>query len=72
MLILLAAYCVPSIRPHIRAEVIDLGQHLERLLARWLWVPGPPVSPSVEQAISWIITADDLIRKQASLGQQSK
>jgi len=70
MLILLAAYCVPSIRPYIRPEVLDLGQHLSRLLNRWLWIPGAPVSPSVEQAIQWIATADDLIQKQASLHRE--
>lgn len=55
MLILLAASQTSTLRQCIPAEVKDLGTHLERLLRRWMRIPGQcGVSPSVERSIELI------------------
>ena len=65
MLILLAGYRVPGVKPYIRPEATILGQHLKSLLTRWIAIPGESPSPSVQQAIRWIEIADDLIQSEA-------
>ena len=62
MLISLAVYRVPQLRPLISHDVTSLGQHLKLKLERWMLVPGQDTSPSVEHSLRLILIADDLIR----------
>lgn len=73
MMILLAGYRVPGVKPYIRPEATMLGQHLRSLLTRWAAIPGGgdnsgsgTRSPSVAQAMAWIEIADALIQNEAS------
>ncbi|KAL1960100.1 hypothetical protein VTO42DRAFT_272 [Malbranchea cinnamomea] len=55
MLILLAAAQTPVLRKCIPPEAKDLGAHLERLLRRWMRIPGDcGISPSVERSVELI------------------
>ena len=62
MLIILAAYRIPQLRPLIGRDVASLGPHLRLKLERWMLVPGQDVSPSVQHSLRIILIADDLIR----------
>ena len=64
MLIILAAYQIPQLRPLIRRDVASLGWHLKLKLERWMLVPGQDVSPSVQHSLRLILIADDLIRNR--------
>jgi hypothetical protein len=75
MLILLAAVRIPHLRTCIGPEVLSVGEHLQRLLSRWMRVPvgggggvneqvGFEGSPSVERSLRLIIEVDGFIRRE--------
>ena len=63
MVILLAAFKASAIRDFIEYDMLQLGPHLEYLLTQWADIPGQPTSPSVEQAIQWILMVDSVLRR---------
>ena len=71
MVILLAAFKATAIRDCIEYDMLQLGPHLEYLLTRWADIPGQLASPSVGQAIQWILMVDNVLRRdlQSTGGQ---
>jgi hypothetical protein len=66
MLVLLAACRLPGCQQFIGNEVTILSNHLRRLIDRWIQVPGPSRSPSVEQSLRMIIEIDGFIQREYS------
>jgi hypothetical protein len=64
MAMLLASQRTPSLRDCLGDEVLLVGPHLRRLLSRWIQCPEGPPSPSVEQALRWIVTIDDILQQE--------
>lgn len=63
MLMLLAAYQTPGLRDLLDERVFSIGHRLEKLIERWLNVPGQAVSPSVERALHIIVTVDSILQE---------
>jgi hypothetical protein len=64
MAMLLASLRTPSLRSCLGDELFHVGPHLRRLLGRWMQCPEGPPSPSVEQALQWIVIIDDLLQQE--------
>lgn len=63
MAMLLAAHRSRSLRPYLGKELVQVGPHLRRLLGRWMHCPDQIPSPSVERAVQWIITIDEILQQ---------
>lgn len=62
MLALLAACQVPFLRCLVDADVLRAGEHLRRLFESWQHEMCGPISPSVNQSLRIISTADSFIK----------
>lgn len=64
MLLLLAASRIPHLKCRLEPQVLDVGQHLTRLIERWMQVHGDQISPSVKQSLWMIEELDVLIKRE--------
>ncbi|KAJ5459939.1 uncharacterized protein N7458_001491 [Penicillium daleae] len=62
ILITLAASRVRVLRRLMSSTVVDIGPHLNDLLAQWAHIPGGGTSPSVMESISLIENASTLLK----------
>ncbi|ETN43892.1 uncharacterized protein HMPREF1541_11023 [Cyphellophora europaea CBS 101466] len=66
MAMLLAANRTPSLQPCLGDDLFRVGPHLRHLLGRWMYCADQGISPSVERAVQWIVTIDDILQQDKS------
>ena len=63
MMIILAAFSTASLSNELSENLLSVGPHLTSLLTRWANVHGEGESPSIAQAIQWIVIVDSLLQR---------